>query len=207
MNKETHGENMNYVKHYLDEVKKVVDSVHQNDIQRIVELLVELRGGGGRVFFLGVGGGAANASHTVNDFRKICGIEAYTPTDNVSELSARANDNGWESVFIDWLMGSKLTSKDAVFVLSVGGGSLEKNISVNLIRALDYAKEVGAKIFGIVGRDGGYTSKVAHACIIVPTVNPETVTPHTESFQSVLLHLIVSHPALQISQMKWESLK
>jgi D-sedoheptulose 7-phosphate isomerase len=205
--KETHGENMSYVKHYLDEVKKVVDSIHQNDIQRIVESLVDLRGGGGRVFFLGVGGGAANASHTVNDFRKICGIEAYTPMDNVSELSARTNDNGWESVFIDWLRVSKLTSKDAVFVLSVGGGNLEKNISVNLIRALDYAKEVGAKIFGIVGRDGGYTSKVADTCIIVPTVNHETVTPHTESFQSVLLHLIVSHPALKISEMKWESVK
>jgi D-sedoheptulose 7-phosphate isomerase len=207
VNKEIHGGKMNYVRHYLNEVKEVVDSIRQNDIQRIVESLVELRSGGGRVFFLGVGGGAANASHTVNDFRKICGIEAYTPMDNVSELSARTNDNGWESVFIDWLRGSKLTSKDAVFVLSVGGGNLEKNISVNLIRALDYAKEVGAKIFGIVGRDGGYTSRVADNCIIVPTVNPETVTPHTESFQSVLLHLIVSHPALKISEMKWESVK
>lgn len=207
MSKEFPGENMSYIKHYLDEVKKVVDSIHQNDIQQIVESLVDLRGQGGRVFFLGVGGGASNASHTVNDFRKICGIEAYTPTDNVSELTARTNDSGWESVFVDWLRGSKLTSKDAVFVLSVGGGNSEKSISVNLIHALDYAKEVGAKIFGIVGRDGGYTSKVAHACIIVPTVNPETVTPHTESFQSVLLHLIVSHPALKISEMKWESVK
>jgi D-sedoheptulose 7-phosphate isomerase len=198
---------MNYIKHYLDEVKKVVDSIHQNDIQRIVESLVNLRGEGGRVFFLGVGGGAANASHTVNDFRKICGIEAYTPTDNVSELTARTNDSGWESIFVDWLKGSKLTSRDGVFVLSVGGGNLEKNISVNLIRALDYAKEIGAKIFGVVGRDGGYTAKVADACVIIPTVNPDTITPHTESFQSIILHLIVSHPSLKISEMKWESIK
>lgn len=198
---------MDYTKHYLDEVKKVVDLVNQKDIQRIVEQLINLRGAGGRVFFLGIGGGAANASHTVNDFRKICGIEAYTPTDNVSELTARTNDSGWESVFVDWLRGSKLNSRDAVFVLSVGGGNLEKNISVNLIRALDYAKEVGAKIFGIVGRDGGYTAKVAGACVIIPTVNPETITPHTESFQSLLLHLIVSHPDLKISEMKWESVK
>ncbi len=198
---------MDYTKHYLDEVKKVVDLVNQKDIQRIVEQLINLRGAGGRVFFLGIGGGAANASHTVNDFRKICGIEAYTPTDNVSELTARTNDSGWESVFVDWLRGSKLNSRDAVFVLSVGGGNLEKNISVNLIRALDYAKEVGAKIFGIVGRDGGYTAKVAGACVIIPTVNPETITSHTESFQSLLLHLIVSHPDLKISEMKWESVK
>lgn len=198
---------MDYIKHYLAEVKKVVDSIHQKDIQRIVEHLIDLRAGGGRVFFLGVGGGAANASHTVNDFRKICGIEAYTPTDNVSELTARTNDSGWESVFVDWLMGSKLNSNDAVFVLSVGGGNSEKNISVNLIRALDYAKEVGAKIFGIVGRDGGYTAKVADACVVVPIVNSNTITAHTESFQSVLLHLIVSHPSLKVSEMKWESLK
>jgi D-sedoheptulose 7-phosphate isomerase len=198
---------MNYIKDYLDEVKKVVDSIIQNNIQRIVESLVDLRSGGGRVFFLGVGGGAANASHTVNDFRKICGIEAYTPTDNVSELTARTNDSGWESVFVDWLRGSKLTSKDAVFVLSVGGGNLEKNISVNLVRAIDYAKEVRAKIFGIVGRDGGYTAKMADACVIIPTVNPETITPHTESFQSLILHLIVSHPDLKVSEMKWESVK
>jgi D-sedoheptulose 7-phosphate isomerase len=198
---------MDYIKQYLAEVKKVVDSIHQKDIQRIVEHLIDLRAGGGRVFFLGVGGGAANASHTVNDFRKICGIEAYTPIDNVSELTARTNDSGWESVFVDWLRGSKLTSKDAVFVLSVGGGNSEKNISVNLIRALDYAKEVGAKIFGVVGRDGGYTAKVADACVIVPIVNSNTITAHTESFQSILLHLIVSHPSLKVSEMKWESVK
>jgi len=198
---------MDYIKHYLAEVKKVVDSIHQRDIQQIVEHLIDLRAGGGRVFFLGIGGGAANASHTVNDFRKICRIEAYTPTDNVSELTARTNDSGWESVFVDWLRGSKLNSNDAVFVLSVGGGNSEKNISVNLIRALDYAKEVGAKIFGIVGRDGGYTLKVADACVVVPIVNSSTITAHTESFQSVLLHLIVSHPGLKVSEMKWESVK
>jgi len=176
-------------------------------IERIVTLLVELRKKNGRLFFLGVGGSAANCSHTVNDFRKICGIETYTPTDNVSELTARTNDHGWESVFVDWLKGSRLSRKDAVFVLSVGGGNVEKNISVNLIHALDHARKVGATIFGIVGRDGGYTHRVAHACILVPTVNPETVTPHTESFQSLLLHLIASHPSLRVSEMKWESVK
>ncbi len=198
---------MDYIRSYFDEVKKVVDSIDRGGIKQIVEQLIFLRNRGGRVFFLGVGGGAANTSHAVNDFRKICGIEAYTPTDNVSELTARTNDSGWESVFIEWLRGSNLTSKDGVFILSVGGGNLEKNISFNLIRALDYAKEVGAKIFGIVGRDGGYTAKVADACVIVPTVSPKTVTPHTESFQSVILHLIVSHPALKVSEMKWESVK
>ena len=143
----------------------------------------------------------------MNDFRKICGIEAYTPVDNVSELTARTNDSGWETVFVEWLKGSKLNSKDAVFVLSVGGGNLEKNVSPNLIHALNYAKEIGARIFGIVGRDGGYTSKVADVCIVIPTVNPQTITPHTESFQSILLHLIVSHPSLKVSEMKWESFK
>ena len=154
-----------------------------------------------------MGGGAANASHAVNDFRKICGIEAYTPTDNVSELTARTNDSGWESVFVDWLKGSKLTRIDGVFILSVGGGNSEKNISVNLIKALDYTKEVGARIFGIVGRDGGYTARMADACVVIPTINPETVTPHTESFQGVILHLIACHPELKVSQMKWESVK
>jgi D-sedoheptulose 7-phosphate isomerase len=198
---------MNYVKNYLTEVRRVVDSLDPSAIQKIVELLIDIRRKGGRIFFLGVGGSAANASHTVNDFRKICRIESYTPTDNVSELTARTNDNGWKSVFVDWLKGSKLNMNDGVFVLSVGGGNSEKNISVNLVEALNYAKEAGAKIFGIVGRDGGYTAKVANACVIVPTVNPETVTPHTESFQSVILHLIVSHPGLKVSEMKWESLK
>jgi D-sedoheptulose 7-phosphate isomerase len=169
--------------------------------------LLELRAQGGRLFFLGIGGSSANCSHAVNDFRKICGIEAYTPTDNVSELTARTNDSGWESVFVDWLKGSKLSSRDGVLVLSVGGGNSEKNISVNLMRALDYAKEMGAKTLGIVGRDGGYTAKVADAYVVVPTVNPETITPHTESFQNLILHLIVSHPALKVSEMKWESVQ
>lgn len=198
---------MDYIQNYLREARNILNSFNVTIIEKMVELLIGLRAGDGRIFFLGVGGGAANASHAVNDFRKICGIEAYTPTDNVSELTARTNDSGWESVFVDWLRGSKLNSNDAVFVLSVGGGSLEKNISVNLIRALDYARGVGAKIFGIVGRDGGFTSKVADACVIVPTVNPETITPHTESFQSLILHLIVSHPNLKVSEMKWESVK
>jgi D-sedoheptulose 7-phosphate isomerase len=198
---------MDYTKHYLMEVKKVVDLIDPEDIRRIVESLAHLRAGGGRVFFLGVGGSAANASHTVNDIRKICGIEAYTPTDNVSELTARTNDSGWESVFVEWLKGSRLNPKDAVFVLSVGGGNLEKNVSPNLVHALSYAREIGAKIFGVVGRDGGYTAKVADACVIVPTVNPATVTPHTESFQSIILHLIASHPSLKVSEMKWESVK
>ena len=198
---------MKYIRNYLDEVKEVVDLIESNDVYRIVELLVELRERSGRVFFLGVGGSAANASHTVNDFRKICGIEAYTPVDNVSELTARTNDSGWETVFVEWLKGSKLNSKDAIFVLSVGGGNLEKNVSANLIHAVNYAKETNAKIFGIVGRDGGYTSKVADVCIVIPTVNSQTITPHTESFQSILLHLIVSHPSLKVSEMKWESVK
>jgi len=198
---------MDHIERYLEEAIKVIEKIDKNRIERIIKSLIELRQRGGRIFFLGVGGGAANASHAVNDFRKICGIETYTPTDNVSELTARTNDSGWETVFVDWLKGSKLNSRDGVFVLSVGGGNSEKNISINLIRALDYAKEVGAKILGIVGRDGGYTAKVADVCVIVPTVNSETVTPHTESFQSVILHLIVSYPTLKVSEMKWESVK
>jgi D-sedoheptulose 7-phosphate isomerase len=198
---------MDYIQNYLGEVRKILDLFDVTIIEKMVESLIGLRAGGGRVFFLGVGGGAANASHTVNDLRKICGIEAYAPTDNVSELTARTNDNGWESVFMEWLKGSKLSKNDGVFILSVGGGNSEKNISVNLVRALDYAKGVGAKIFGVVGRDGGYTAKVADVCVIVPTVNPETITPHTESFQSVILHLIVSHPSLKVSEMKWESVR
>ena len=198
---------MNYIERYLAEADQVIESVNRQMIHQIIELMNSLRKQGGRVFFLGVGGSSANCSHAVNDFRKICGIEAYAPTDNVSELTARTNDDGWESIFVDWLKGSKLTSKDAVFVLSVGGGNSEKSISVNLVHALAYAREVGAKILGIVGRDGGHTAKMADACVIVPTVNPETITSHTESFQSVLLHLIVSHPDLKVSEMKWESVK
>jgi len=198
---------MKYIQQYLNEANRIIAKLDMGAIERMVSLLVDVRIANGRLFFLGVGGSAANCSHAVNDFRKICRIEAYTPTDNVSELTARTNDNGWDSVFVDWLKGSKLGPKDGVFVLSVGGGNSEKNISVNLIRALDYTKEVGAKIFGVVGRDGGFTAKVADACIVIPTVNSETITPHTESFQSVVWHLLVSHPALKVSEMKWESLK
>ena len=198
---------MSYSTTYLSEVSQIVSQLDTGVIERMVELLVAVRGRGGRLFFLGVGGGAGHASHAVNDFRKIAGIEAYTPTDNVSELTARVNDDGWETVFVNWLKGSKLNNSDGIFILSVGGGNAEKNISVNLIRVLDYAKEIGAKIFGIVGRDGGYTSKVADACIVIPTVNTATITPHTESFQAVVWHLLVSHPGLKVSEMKWESVR
>ena len=166
---------------------------------------MKIRQGGGRLFFLGVGGGAGNASHAVNDFRKIAGIESYTPSDNVSELTARTNDEGWDTVFVEWLKGSRLNPNDGIFVFSVGGGDMERNISANLVRALQYAKVVGAKIMRIVGRDGGYAGQVGDACLIIPTVNPNTVTPHTEAFQGVIWHLIVSHPKVQVSEMKWES--
>jgi D-sedoheptulose 7-phosphate isomerase len=168
-------------------------------------LLAGLRERGGRLFFLGVGGSAGNASHAVNDFRKIAGIEAYTPTDNVSELTARTNDEGWETVFVSWLKGSRLRRDDMLFVLSVGGGSLEKNVSPNLVKALTYAREVGAQILGVVGRDGGFTATVADACVIVPTVSPDRVTPHTEAFQAVVWHLLVSHPLVKVAETKWES--
>jgi len=198
---------MTYTKEYIEEIHRVTDGLDQGVIERMIQSLVELREKGGRLFFLGVGGGAGNATHAVNDFRKICGIESYTPTDNISELSARINDDGWDSAFANWLKGSHLNDRDGVFVFSVGGGNPEKNISMNLVKALEYAKECGAKIFGVVGRDGGYTARVADACVIVPTVNPETVTPHTEAFQAMVWHLIVSHPAMKINEMKWESVK
>ena len=198
---------MTHVNQYLEEVHRVVDGLNISEIDLMVQLLVELREKGGRLFFLGVGGSAANSSHAVNDFRKICGIESYTPSDNVSELSARVNDDGWDTVFLKWLQGSKLGKADGVFIFSVGGGNAEKNISANLVYALEYAKEVGAKIFGVVGRDGGYTAQVADACVIIPTVNPETITPHTESFQAVIWHVIISHPDMKLSEMKWESVK
>jgi len=198
---------MSYTTTYLAEASQVLNMLDIAAIDRMVELLVAVRQRGGRLFFLGVGGGAANASHAVNDFRKIAAIEAYTPTDNVSELTARVNDDGWESVFVNWLKGSRLNGHDMVFVLSVGGGDLERNISPNLVRALQYAQEVGASICGVVGRDGGYTARVADACVVVPPVNHETVTPHTESFQALVWHLLVSHPALRSSEMKWESLR
>lgn len=198
---------MSHTKDYLAEASKILGRLNIEIIDRIVDLLISLRQRGGRLFFLGVGGGASHASHAVNDFRKIAGIEAYTPTDNVSELTARVNDDGWESVFVNWLKGSHLNANDMIFVFSVGGGDLERNISPNLVRGLQYAQEVGASICGIVGRDGGYTSRVADACVVIPTVNPETVTPHTESFQALIWHLLVSHPDLQISPMKWESVE
>jgi len=198
---------MNYINAYLSEAHKIVDEIDTGVIEKMVNGLKALRENGGRLFFLGVGGGAGNASHAVNDFRKICGIESYTPSDNVSELSARVNDDGWDTVFVEWLKGSRLKDSDGVFVFSVGGGHAEKNISANLVYALKYAKKVGAKIFGVVGRDGGYTAQVADACVIVPTVNPDTVTAHTESFQAVIWHLLVSHPDMKVSEMKWESVK
>ncbi len=196
---------MGYTNEYLSEVKLIADRIDPEAIERMIDLIVDIRKKEGRLFFLGVGGGAGNSSHAVNDFRKIAGIEAYSPCDNVSELTARTNDDGWEQVFVEWLKGSRLNNNDGVFVFSVGGGNVEKNISANLVRALEYAQVVGAKILGIVGRDGGYTGRVADACVIVPTVNPNTVTPHTEAFQAVIWHLIVSHPKMRVSEMKWES--
>jgi len=198
---------MSYTTDYLSEASQILAKLDVETIERMVNLLVALRERGGRLFFLGVGGGAGHASHAVNDFRKIAGIEAYTPTDNVSELTARVNDDGWESVFANWLKGSRLNSNDMIFIFSVGGGDLERNISPNLVRALQYAQEVGACICGVVGRDGGYTAQVANACVVIPSVNPENVTTYTESFQALIWHLLISHPALQTSPMKWESVR
>jgi D-sedoheptulose 7-phosphate isomerase len=196
---------MSYTRQHLDEATRIIAGLDVDAIERIATLLAELRARGGRLFFLGVGGSAANCSHAVNDFRKIAGIEAYTPVDNVSELTARTNDEGWETVFVAWLQGSRLQARDMLFVLSVGGGSLERNVSPNLVRALQFAKETGAAVVGIVGRDGGFTAQVADACVIVPTVNAETITPHSEAFQAVVWHLLVSHPALKAAPTKWES--
>jgi D-sedoheptulose 7-phosphate isomerase len=190
---------------FLGEVAQIVSTIDASSIEATAEGLAAVRAGGGRLFILGVGGSAGHASHAVNDFRKICGFEAYTPTDNVSELTARTNDEGWDTTFVEWLKGSRLTGKDAILVFSVGGGNKEKNVSVNLVRALDLAKERGAKVFGVVGRDGGHTKRVADACVLVPTIDPSRVTPHTEGFAAVVWHLLVSHPKLQISPTKWES--
>ena len=194
-----------YTRQHLEEASRVIAQLDVAAIERMVHLLADLRARGGRLFFLGVGGSAANCSHAVNDFRKLAGIEAYAPTDNVSELTARANDEGWDSVFVEWLKISHLQAQDTLFVFSVGGGNLEKNVSPNLVTALQYAKQVGAQIVGVVGRDGGYTAQVADACVIVPTVNPEAITPHTEAFQAVVWHLLVSHPSLKVAPTKWES--
>lgn len=198
---------MNFTQQYLSEASQVIQQLDTNAIDRIVALLVETRRRGGRLFILGVGGSAANASHAVNDFRKLVKLEAYTPTDNVSELTARTNDEGWESVFEGWLRISRLRTDDLVLVFSVGGGDPEKNVSPNLVAALQYAKRVGARVIGVVGRDGGYTAQVADVCVIVPTVNPAHVTPHTEAFQAVIWHLLVSHPQLKAAETKWESVR
>ena len=198
---------MSPTQQYIIEATQILGLLDVATVDSVLERLVRLREQGGRLFFLGVGGSAANASHAVNDFRKIAQIEAYAPTDNVSELTAWTNDSGWDSVFINWLKGSRLDDMDLVFVLSVGGGDLERNVSPNLVKALQYAKSVGATICGIVGRDGGYTAKVADACVIVPTVNPETITPHSEAFQAVIWHLLVSHPSLKAVGTKWESMR
>src|SRR6202521_588865 len=195
---------MSFVRDHLQESKRIIDELDIAVIDRMAELLTALRARGGRLFFLGVGGSAGNCSHAVNDFRKIAGIEAYAPTDNVSELTARTNDEGWETVFVEWLKVSQFKASDAVFVFSLGGGNLEKNVSPNLVRALAHAKTVGAKILGVVGRDGGYTAKVGDAVCIIPTVNPDAVTPHSEAFQAVVWHLLVSHPSLKAKQTKWE---
>lgn len=194
-----------YINSYLDEVKTIAEQLDRGSINRAIEILKGVREKKGRLFIIGVGGGAGNASHAVNDFRKIAGLEAYTPVDNVPELTARVNDDGWESVFVNWLKGSSLSERDAIMVFSVGGGHKEKNISVNIVHALEHAKEIGAKIIGIVGRDGGHTKKVADVCILVPNVNPENVTAHTESFQGVIWHLIVFHPLFRLQEGKWES--
>jgi D-sedoheptulose 7-phosphate isomerase len=198
---------MNFSRQFLTEAREIIAQLDDSAIERVVQLLASTRDAGGRLFILGVGGSAANASHAVNDFRKIAGMEAYSPTDNVAELTARTNDEGWDGVFEGWLRVSRLNAKDAVLVFSVGGGSAEKNVSANLVAALQFARAAGAKIAGIVGRDGGYTAQVADACVIVPTVNPMHVTPHAEAFQAIVWHLIVSHPAIKRAETKWESVR
>lgn len=196
---------MSYAQQHLNEAFEIIQKIDVEAIEQMADLLAGVKAEGGRIFFLGVGGSAGNCSHAVNDFRKIVGIESYAPTDNVSELTARTNDEGWATIFVEWLKTSKLKTNDAVFVFSVGGGNLEKNISPNLVAALKFAKTVGAKVTGVVGRDGGYTAQVADACVVIPTVNPETITPHSEAFQAVVWHLLVSHPKLKAYQTKWES--
>jgi D-sedoheptulose 7-phosphate isomerase len=196
---------MTYTQTHLKEAAAILELLDVAAIEQIVQRVAEIKAAAGRIFFLGVGGSASNCSHAVNDFRKLVGIECYAPTDNVSELTARINDDGWESTFVEWLKVSKLNRRDAVFILSVGGGSAERNISPNLVAAADHAKAIGAKVIGILGRDGGYTASVADACVIIPTVNRETVTPHTEAFQAVIWHLLVSHPLIKASEAKWES--
>lgn len=196
---------MSYAQQHMNEAVAIIQKMDLAAIEKMADLLATVKAEGGRIFFLGVGGSAGNCSHAVNDFRKIVGIESYAPTDNVSELTARVNDEGWATIFVEWLKTSKLGSKDCIFVFSVGGGNLDKNISPNLVTALQHAKSVGAKVTGVVGRDGGFTAQVADVCVIVPTVNPDTITPHSEAFQAVVWHLLVSHPKLKANQTKWES--
>jgi len=196
---------MSYTRQHLDEAKKVIDAIDADSIEKMVDVLHATRERGGRLFFLGVGGSAGNCSHAVNDFRKICNVESYSPIDNVSELTARANDEGWDTTFSEWLKGSRIGAEDAVLVFSVGGGNAEKNVSTNIVAALDTAKSVGASIFGIVGRDGGYTAQLADACVIVPPTFAPHITPHTEGLCCVIWHLLVSHPSLAVAATKWES--
>lgn len=196
---------MEHVEKYLQMASRIIDKVDRSQVTRMIEVLKGIKKDHGRIFFLGVGGSAANASHAVNDFRKICGFEAYTPVDNVPELTARTNDDGWETVFVNWLIQSRLRSADAIFVFSVGGGDLDKNVSPNIVRAIQYAKEVKAKVLGIVGRNGGYTALHADACVVIPPLDNMTITPHTEAFQAVIWHLLVSHPEMKQNEMKWES--
>jgi D-sedoheptulose 7-phosphate isomerase len=196
---------MTYAERHLRETREILERLDIEAIEKVASVLARVKAEGGRIFFLGVGGSAANCSHAVNDFRKLTGIESYAPTDNVAELTARTNDEGWESVFAEWLKVSRLCGKDALFVLSVGGGDVARNISPNLVRALELARRVGARVTGIVGRDGGYTARAADACVLVPTVSEETVTPHVEAFQAVIWHLLVSHPLLKSNPTKWES--
>lgn len=196
---------MSYVDSYFKEAVEIIQKINRSQIEKMIKLLVDIRNKKGRLFFLGIGGGAGNSSHAVNDFRKIAAIESYTPVDNVSELTARTNDEGWHTIFSEWLKSSNINGKDGVFVFSVGGGNKEKNISANIVFALEYAKSKGAKILGVVGRDGGYTAAVSDACVVVPTVNPKNVTAHTEAFQSIIWHLLISHPNVKVHGMKWES--
>jgi D-sedoheptulose 7-phosphate isomerase len=198
---------MTYAAQYVQEASEILRQLDQSAVERMADLLLELRERSGRLFLLGVGGGAGHASHAVCDFRKIAQIEAYAASDNVSELTARVNDEGWETCYANWLRGSRLNEADMVFVFSVGGGDAKKNISTNLVRALEHARAVHATICGVVGRDGGYTAQVADACVLVPVVNPSAITPHTESFQAMIWHLLVSHPKLRVAEMKWESIQ
>jgi D-sedoheptulose 7-phosphate isomerase len=197
----------NHIESFLTDANEIIKKISRESIEKVIKIILEIKNNEGRIFFLGVGGSAANASHAVNDFRKIVGIESYAPTDNVSELTARTNDDGWESVFVNWLKCNKINQNDCIFIFSVGGGNKEKNVSVNIINALDYAKEMKSKIVGVVGKDGGYTAKAADAVVVIPVVDEKNITPHTEAFQAVIWHLIVSHPLLKSFEMKWESVK